>query len=193
MIRIRPEWFPSGTVKKLQARSAEPFKVLKQSGLNAYVIDFPHDYGVNSSFNIEDLVAYKSPIVILDNLFDKPLLDPINAPIPAPLPLNLPYAHKESVDAILYEQIVSTRDGGVHNFLVCWQGQPDSDCTWITQDELHRLDPDLLEYYQSSLDFHLTGSSFSHPKGVGANTRYKPPSIKQKEDGPTCGLLDRAY
>ena len=135
MIRIRPEWFPSGTVKKLQARSAEPFKVLKQIGLNAYVIDLPHDYGINFSFNIEDLVAYKSPIVIPDNLFDKPLLDPINAPIPSPLPLNLPYAHKESVDAILDEQIVSTRDGGVHNFLVCWQGQPDFDCTWITQDE----------------------------------------------------------
>ena len=134
-IRIRLEWFPSGTVKKLQARSAEPFKVLKQIGLNAYVIDLPHDYGINFSFNIEDLVAYKSPIVIPDNLFDKPLLDPINAPIPSPLPLNLPYAHKESVDAILDEQIVSTGDGGVHNFLVCWQGQPDFDCTWITQDE----------------------------------------------------------
>ena len=29
MIRIQLEWFSSGTVKKLQARSAEPFKVLK--------------------------------------------------------------------------------------------------------------------------------------------------------------------
>ena len=192
MIRIQPEWFPSGTVKKLQARSAESFKVLKQSGLNAYVIDLPHNYGVNSSFNIEDLVAYKSPIVILDNLFDKPLLDPINAPIPAPLPLNLSYAHQEYVDAILDEQIVFTRDGGVHNFLVRWQGQPDSDCTWITQDELHRLDPDLHDYYQSSSDFHSTESS-SHPRGVGANMRYKPPIIKQKEDGLTYGLMDRAY
>ena len=27
MIWIRPKWFPSGTVKKLQARSAGPFKV----------------------------------------------------------------------------------------------------------------------------------------------------------------------
>ena len=71
-------------------------------------------------FNIEDLVAYKGPIVIPNNLFDKPLLDPIDAPIPAPLPLNLPYAHKESVDAILDEHIVSTRDGGVPCFLVQW-------------------------------------------------------------------------
>ena len=120
MIRIQPEWFPSGTIKKLQACSAGPFKVLKRMGPNAYVIDLPHDYGISSSFNIEDLVAYKSPTAIPDTPFDEPLLDPIDAPIPTPLPLNLPYAHKEYIDAILDEHIVSTRDGGVHCFLVRW-------------------------------------------------------------------------
>ena len=174
MIRIRPKRFPSGTVKKLQACSAGPFKVLKRMGPNAYVIDLPHDYGISSSFNIEDLVAYKSPTAIPDTPFDESLPNPIDAPIPIPSPLNLPYAHKESIDAILDEQIVSTRDGGVHRFLVQWRGRPDSDCTWITRDELRRLDPDLLEYYQSSSDFHSTGSSSSHPGGVGADTRYKP-------------------
>ena len=136
MIQIRPERFPSGIVKKLQARSASPFKVLKRMGLNAYVINIPHDYGISSSFNIEALVAYKSPIAIPYTPFDEPLLDPINAHIPTPLPLNLPYAQKESIDAILDEQIISTRDGGVHHFLVWWRGPPDSDCTWITRDEL---------------------------------------------------------
>ena len=136
MIRIQPERFPSGTVKKLQARGARPFKVLKRIGLNAYVIDLPHDYGISLSFNIEDLVAYKSPTAILDTPFDESLPNPINAPIPTSLPLNLLYAHKESIDAILGEQIVSTRDGGVHCFLVRWRGRLDSDCTWITQDEL---------------------------------------------------------
>ena len=57
-------------------------------------------------------------------------------PLFPPLPLNLSYAHKESIDAILGEQIVSTRDGGVHHFLVQWRGRPDSDCTWITRDKL---------------------------------------------------------
>ena len=121
MIRIRPEWFPFGTVKKLQVHSAGPFNVLKRMGPNAYVIDLPQDYGISSSFNIEDLVACKNPTAILDTPFDEPLLDPIDAPIPTPLPLNLPYAYKESIDAILDEQIVSTRDGGVHRFLVWWR------------------------------------------------------------------------
>ena len=110
MIWIRPKRFPSGTVRKLQARSVGPFKVLKRMGLNAYVIDLSYDYGISSSFNIEDLVAYKSLTAIPDTPFDEPLLDPIDAPIPIPLPLNLPYAHKESIDAILDEQIVSTKD-----------------------------------------------------------------------------------
>ena len=70
---------------------------------NAYVIDLPHDYGISSSFNVEDLVAYKSPIAIPYTPFDEPLLDPIDAHIPTPLPLNLPYAQKESIDAILDE------------------------------------------------------------------------------------------
>ena len=89
-------------------------------GPNAYVIDLLHNYGISSSFNIEDLVAYKSPTIIPDTPFDEPFLDPIDALIPTPLPLNLPHAHKELIDAILDEQIVSTRDGGVHRFLVRW-------------------------------------------------------------------------
>ena len=92
-----------------------------------------------------------------------------------PFTLKSTLAHKESIDAILDEQIISTRDGGVHYFLVWWRGRLDSDCTWITRDELQRLDLDLLEYYQSSLDFHSTWSSSLE---VGVDTRYKPPIIR---------------
>ncbi|XP_075665055.1 uncharacterized protein LOC142634649 [Castanea sativa] len=127
------------------------------------------------SETVKKLQAHSAAIP--DTPFDEPLLDPIDASMPTLLPLNLPYTHKESIDAILDEQIVSTTDGGVHCFLVRWRGQPDSDCTWITRDELQRLDPDLLEYYQSSSTFHSTGSSSSHSGGVGADTRYRPPII----------------
>ena len=48
-------------------------------------LTFPTIMVLAPLFNIEDLVAYKGPIVIPDNLFDKPLLDPIDALIPAAL------------------------------------------------------------------------------------------------------------
>ncbi|GFZ15624.1 hypothetical protein Acr_25g0000330 [Actinidia rufa] len=66
---------------------------------------------------------------------------------PAPLPISP--APKEHIDAILDEQIISTRDGGVQRFLVRWSGRPASDDTWITIDDLQQIDRDLFKYYQS--------------------------------------------
>ncbi|WP_374695325.1 hypothetical protein ACEW7V_02415, partial [Areca yellow leaf disease phytoplasma] len=60
MIRLRPERFPPGSVKKLHARGAGPFKVLKKVGSNAYVLDLPSDMGISSTFDITDLVEYKA-------------------------------------------------------------------------------------------------------------------------------------
>ena len=82
MIRIRPERFPSETVKKLQARCASPFKVLKRIGSNAYNIELPSDYGISSTFKIKDLVAYKGPTTVPDDPFTEP-------PLPPPLALTL--------------------------------------------------------------------------------------------------------
>ena len=64
MIHIRPKMYPSGNVKKLQACSAGPFKVLKKLGPNAYVIDILSDYDISSTFNIVDLIVFKGPVVI---------------------------------------------------------------------------------------------------------------------------------
>ena len=82
MIRIRPERFPPGAVKKLTAHSAGPFKVLKKINPNTYVIDLPPDFGISSTFNISDLVTYKglpfnsdNPLVNLDESNIEPLLE----------------------------------------------------------------------------------------------------------------------
>ena len=51
-------------MKKLHARGARPFKVLKRVGPNAYVLEVPPDYGISSTFNISDLKEYKEPALI---------------------------------------------------------------------------------------------------------------------------------
>ena len=103
MIRIRPKRFPLGTVKKLQARSVGPFKVLKRIGSNAYVIELSSDYGISSTFNIKDLVAYKGPATIPDDPFTEPPPAPTISPDFDTIPPNIPPTHKESIDAILDE------------------------------------------------------------------------------------------
>ena len=70
MIRVRPERFSSGTVRKLNARGAGPFKILKKIGSNAYVIDLPPWYGISPTFNVSDLIEYKEPMLIPNDPFE---------------------------------------------------------------------------------------------------------------------------
>ena len=55
MVRIKPEWYPKGTYKKLHSKNASPYKVLKKISSNAYVLDFPKNVGISNIFNIKDL------------------------------------------------------------------------------------------------------------------------------------------
>ena len=70
MVRLRPERFPSGTSQKLQARSAGPFEVLSRVGSNAYVVDLPADWGISSTFNVEDLMRFKGSTYIPSDPFE---------------------------------------------------------------------------------------------------------------------------
>ena len=79
MVRIRSEQFPPGTVKKLHAHSAGPFQILKKLNDNAFIVDLPQDFGISSTFNIEDLVDYKCLDFNPNNpLDDEPSLEPIS-------------------------------------------------------------------------------------------------------------------
>jgi len=60
MVRIYLKQFPSGTVKILHVRSAESFKILNKLNCNTYIINLPRYYGISCTFNIKDLVDYKS-------------------------------------------------------------------------------------------------------------------------------------
>ncbi|GFZ12777.1 hypothetical protein Acr_23g0011620 [Actinidia rufa] len=112
-------------------------------------------------------VSHPSHFDVPTNPFSEPTHEPsIDHPTtsditPAPLPISP--APKEHIDAILDEQIISTRDGGVQRFLVRWSGRPASDDTWITSDDLQQIDRDLFEYYQSRPSDTLDGVEFSSP------------------------------
>ena len=81
---------------------------------------------------------------------------------------------KETVDTILDDEFVTSKDGGFRRFLVKWHGRPDSDATWIQEDDLRHLDSSLLDCY---LSFHSSESSYFQPGGNdGAWSRplYRP-------------------
>ena len=66
------------------------------------------------------------------------------------------------MDIILNDEFVTSRDSGFRRLFVKWYGCPDSDATWIQEDDLHLLDPSLLDCYLSS---HFSESSSFQPKG----------------------------
>ena len=168
MIKLNPERFPPGTFKKLHARSAGPFKILKKIGSNAYILELPSDLGISPTFNVSDLIEYKEPMMIPsepfgpDHIFE-------SEPVPEYPPTTIPQK-KEKIEQILDDKIVTTRNKDYYRYLVRWQGRPDSDNSWITREDLQRLDPDLFEQYQSQVGPYSTGSSSRHPERFGADT-----------------------
>jgi len=116
MIWIRLERFPHEIVKKLTASSAGPFKILKKINPNAYVIDLPSDFGISSTFNKSDLVAYKgppfnpdNPLVNLDEPNPEPLFEGPHFPL---LQTTLDPFTTEQIDSIKDDHIISTSDSG---------------------------------------------------------------------------------
>ena len=57
-VHFRKEKFPSKRKSKFLPRGDGPFQVLKRINDSAYVVDLPEDYGVSSSFNINDLSPF---------------------------------------------------------------------------------------------------------------------------------------
>ena len=130
MIRVRPEWFPSRTVKKLHAHEAGPFKILKKIRPNAYIIVLSFDYGISSTFNILDLVKYKEPIRIPSDPFEpNPSIE--SEPQPECPQPKFSIKH-DCIERILDEQVIFTRRKGYQRYLVHWQGRPKFEDIWIT-------------------------------------------------------------
>ena len=68
------------------------------------------------------------------------------------------------MDIILDDEFVTSRDGGFHRFLVKWHGHPNSDATWIQEDDLRHLNPSLLDCNQSEGNDKAWSRPISRPK-----------------------------
>jgi len=60
---------------------------------------------------------------------------------------------------VLDDEFVSSSRGGFHRFLVQWFGRPQSDATWIIEDEFCELNPTLVESYLSPVLSSFQGGS----------------------------------
>ena len=178
MIKLRPERFPQGSNRKLQARSTGPFRILSKIGANAYLLELPSDWGISPTFNVEDLVQYHGSTSMPSNPFERPSESEPN--LKSPPPQNIPMqphipAHHEHIEQILDKQVTLTRRGSYQKFLVKWQGRLETDATWIPRSELQRLAPDLLaefDHHHHQQESNSTELSFSHQRRVdGGITR----------------------
>ena len=175
MVHIRLERITTTFSKKLYARAMGPYFIISKLGSNAYLLDLPNDMNISLIFNVEDFLPYQGTF--------EPSTFPSSvsageASKGAPTMPSLQFS-KETVDTIFDDEFVTSRDEGFHHFLVKWHGHPDSDATWIQEDDLRHLDSSLLDCY---LSFHSSESSSFQPGGNdGAWSRpiYRPKRDKK--------------
>ncbi|CAA7404491.1 unnamed protein product [Spirodela intermedia] len=160
MVRIKPEHYAPSSATKLHARSAGLFRVLSQIGKNACVVGIPPSWGINSTFNVEDLASHQAPPLSSD--IEPSSTGPFSErefAMESTLPILSPNWH-EQVEEILREVIDFTGNEVSRSFLVRWQGRPSEDDAWISEADLERLRPDLLEPLPSPLANSSESSSF---------------------------------
>ena len=124
------------------------------------MLELPSDFGISSTFNISDLREYNEPTLIPSEPFEPdPFLE--SEPLPK-CPPAIPPTQRDRVERILDDQAIVTRNKGYQHYLVRWQGQLESEDSWITHEDLQQIDLDLLERYHSHADPYSTGLSSSH-------------------------------
>jgi hypothetical protein len=133
-----PETFSTWHIHKLHHHRAGPFKVLKRLGSNAYHLKLPATLAISPIFNVEDLTAYPGSVE------DEQVSEDAVAP-PSRIPSYVP--PHDQIEAIIDDQLVSTRRGGYQKFLIKWKNRPMSDCCWLQTEEVQHLNPDLYDEY----------------------------------------------
>ena len=91
-----------------------PYSIIRKMRSNAYLLDLPNDMDISLVFNVEDLLPYQGTF--------EPSTLPSSvsageASKGAPTMHSLQFS-KETVDTILDDEFVTSRDGGFRRFLV---------------------------------------------------------------------------
>ena len=62
MVRVRPERFPPGIVKKIHAQRIGPHTVLRRFGSNTYKLEIPESWEFIQFLTSKDLILYCTPV-----------------------------------------------------------------------------------------------------------------------------------
>ena len=115
MVRIRPERIQKMfSKKKLYARVMGPYSIIRKMGSNAYLLDLRNDMDISHVFNIEDLLPYRGtfePSTLPSSVSAG------DASKGAPTMPSLQFS-KETVDTILDDEFMTSKDGEFRRFLV---------------------------------------------------------------------------
>ena len=165
MVRLRSERYSPGVATKLHARSAGPFPIVRVMNENAYVVGIPSDWGMSSTFNVSDLVWYrpmpKSLSDVEPHTSTGPLSDAIAGSLQSP-PVLSPSRH-EHVESVLQEVISAAGEKVDRQCLVHWQDRPSTEDTWVFEEDLRRLRPEVIQPLDDIIGPNSSEPSSSHP------------------------------
>lgn len=139
----------------------EPFRVIRKTS-DDVLVDLPKDldFGISSSVNLKDLIAYEGPDLNPPSSTIEPCENhPSENPGPPPPPKLPPFSQADRAEFIDGSFSTSTWDRELREYLVEWKGRPETKDAWIDIKELQWVDLDFWEPYEDSVIADSTESS----------------------------------
>lgn len=131
MVYLNKNRLPKGSHNKLMMRKIGPCKILEKYGPNAYKIELPDDIAISLIFNVADLTLYRGPDTgegVKDSVQDN-----------EEWVQYLPPKEPPKMECILDSRTTKkTRNQTYFEHLVKWQGLPDSEATWMLEEDIKK-------------------------------------------------------